>query len=105
MHNSTDLFAHRTKSGFHHFYPIREAVRMCGSGEVVAVRVVEDEEGPLYGWWDLEQLHHSMIYPALILLDMCFPEGIKGAEKAGRGRAVRLRVEERPTELPGPEQP
>jgi hypothetical protein len=33
-----------------------------------------------------------MIYPTFGLFDMCFPYGSAASEKAGQGRAVRLKI-------------
>lgn len=97
MCRSSDLFAHISSGtvGYEHLFPIPEAVRMCGLGEVVAIRVVEDPEGPLHGWWSPKNGYHTMIYPSIQLLDMCFPQGVREAQKQGLGEAIRLRVEPR----------
>lgn len=60
---------------------------------VVPVRVTEDPEGSHYGWIDTDATKPSMIFPHLIQFRCCFPYGLEAHEKAGKGRAVRLRIE------------
>ncbi len=95
MSRESNLFAFRKKNGegFEHFYPHPTIVRMCGEREVFPVRVIEDLEGPYYGWWDHRRQMHTMIYDAKVLVEICFPYGSKSAEERGDGTLVRLRAE------------
>lgn len=50
---STDLYAHRCeRHGFKDFHSIELGVKHMGVGEIIAVRVIEDPAGPLWGWRD-----------------------------------------------------
>lgn len=50
----------------------------------------EDVNGNYYGWLGAGDTEPTMIYPAQILVDMCFPYGPKVEEDRGRGRRIRL---------------
>lgn len=54
----------------------------------------EADVSSYWGWWDEEKQQLRMIYPDRVLLSICFPYGIKAEEKAGKGFAVRLVVED-----------
>lgn len=93
---STDLFAHQLGDGtFTDFHNSSLGVRMFGSGEVHPVRVVEDPEGPLWGWWCNATGRHSMIFGSFLSLNTCFEYGVAKAQAAEHGEAVRLRAESR----------
>ena len=90
---STEMFAMRRDGRIDHFYPAVVAVRMCGSGRVVAVRVTEDATGAYWAWWSAEHGKHMLVYDHRMLVDMCFPYGPKAEEERGRGEVVQVRVE------------
>ncbi len=96
---STDLFAHDTGKGMRHFFAHPDIVRMCGDQHpIVPVRVVYDPKGAYWAWWDAEKRWFTMIYPAEVLVEMCFPYGSKAEESRGRGKLVNVRIDRR--ELP-----
>lgn len=83
----------------------RDFVTSCYGGDVVPLRVVEDPEGPYWGWidnedWRAERHYRSnggvpqMIQPYHGMFTMQFPYGPKVEEEHGRGRTVRLLVED-----------
>lgn len=93
---STDLYAHQCGQGWYvdfHCSPL--GVQHFGPGEVHPVRVTEDPQGPLWGWWSNQNHHHSLIFSTYLSLSTCFTYGVKRAELAGEGEAVRLRAEPR----------
>lgn len=93
---SSNLFAHRCEHhGFKEFHSLRLGVEQMGAGEIIAVRVIEDHEGPLWGWWDNLHTDHSIIFPSWLAFNTCFEYGAKKAEERGDGVIVRLRVEPR----------
>lgn len=63
--------------------------------DVKTVDVAIDSDGDYYGWQNLDKLTEPpvMIYRHPILFNICFPNGVEAEVKAGRGRAVRLRIE------------
>ena len=69
---------------------------------VVQVTVTEDADGPYYGWIDTSGTPRAerrdampvMIQPHRTLFRMQFPYGVDAEVDAGKGRVVRLRVEE-----------
>lgn len=69
------------------------SVRAYG-GEPVTVSVIEDPDGPYYGWIEADsQDGPVMIQPHASLFTMQFPYGPKAEVERGRGEVVRLRVE------------
>lgn len=61
---------------------------------IVEVTVAEGEDGPYYGWVDTDEQVPTMIHAHRILFSMCFPYGVQAEVDAGKGRVVRLTVEE-----------
>ena len=77
-------------------YPSVMQVRMCTDGEVFEVDVEEATEvndGSYWGWRDPDD-SICMIYPEFFLMNICFPDGAKAEEMAGRGRIIRVSVTE-----------
>jgi len=82
------------------FFPSTIQVRMCGDEPIVLARLRVDPEGPHWSWY---QSHHpynrrsrghvTMIYPAKVLVDVCFPYGTGPEVKRGHGQLVRLSAE------------
>lgn len=97
-----------SKHAHHHtgapiyFYasPSRRWVELHRSSDpIVPVRVREWSEGdppsPYFGWLDAsDTTHYTMVWPSEAQLDMCFIYGPEAEEARGRGRKVRLVVEE-----------
>jgi len=96
------LYAERTDEDeqLTHFFPSTLQVRMCGSGPLMLARLRIDPEGPHWGWYESHHPynrdrrgHVTMIYPAKLLVDMCFPGGTAPEIKRGHGQLVRLSAE------------
>lgn len=49
-----------------------------------------------WGWYSNEDERFVFIWQAYLLLDMCFPYGMKAEEERGRGKAYRLEIESEP---------
>mgnify|MGYP003394149107 CR=1 FL=1 len=69
----------------------------------VEVTVTEDPDGPYWGWLDDPDGGHwkpndypEFIWHEKMAFDMCFAYGPEAEVKAGKGRIVRLRIEEHP---------
>lgn len=60
----------------------------------VEVDVIEDPDGPYYGWMDPEDDEPVMIQPNGGLFSVQFPYGPDAEVVLGRGRILRLRIEE-----------
>lgn len=92
---STELFAHRRADGtFEDFFGNTSALGLCGhKKDIFRVRVTEDPEGPMWGWWCSRTSRHTMIFAHKDKFEICFPYGSKASEQAGQGEVVRLRVE------------
>jgi hypothetical protein len=70
-------------------------VRMCFPGMMcVPVTLTEDPEGTHYGWVEPDE-DISMVQPSYPQFQMQFPYGWQSEQKLGRGRMVRVQVEER----------
>ena len=70
-------------------------VEMYGDKPVPVV-VSVDDEGTHWGWLDVDRAGEAptMVQPHYGLYSMQFPYGPEAEEQRGRGRTVRLRVEE-----------
>lgn len=90
---STELFAMRRGDRIEHFYPSTVAVRMCGPGTIVRVRVTDDPAGAHWAWWNAERRHHSFVYGFRDAVAMCFPYGPEAETARGRGEVVQVRVD------------
>ena len=69
-------------------------VEMYGHSEIVPVTLTEDPNGPYYGWIDAERTEPTMIQRHEGMFSMQFPYGAEAEANAGRGRIVRLQVQE-----------
>lgn len=49
-------------------------------------------EPDYWAWWSIDEEQFTMIYSQYFLLDMCFPSGIVLSEKAGIGKAYRIKI-------------
>jgi hypothetical protein len=85
---------------FDHFYGSTIQCRMCGDDPIVVVRLIQDLDGPYWGWYSS---HHpdnrgraggvSMIWHARTLVECCFAYGSEAKVLRGHGGIVRLRAE------------
>lgn len=69
----------------------RQWVTMCFGGDVVPVRLVEDDAGTYWGWDEPGGL--AMVQPHYGMFTMQFAYGPEVEEERGRGRTVQLSVE------------
>lgn len=74
---------------------------MHGCANPVPVEVIQSPNGDYLGWLDDREGHpRNTGVPEMIthksLFNINFAHGYKAEEAAGRGRAIRLRIEERP---------
>lgn len=73
-----------------------KAVRMCSSEKIHKVNVREafpEEDTPYVGWLKPEG-DIDFIFPNLTLLEVCFPYGTKAEAEKGRGKVIRVKIEE-----------
>lgn len=74
-------------------------IKMHGCAEPVPVLVIEDPDGNYLGWMEEREGVRKTGVPEMILykklFNMQFAYGYETEEEAGRGKAVRLRIEER----------
>lgn len=102
-----EMYAQRRirHDGFEFFmnFGSQELVERFYGGDVRPVRVTEDPDGPYYGWiasadyWDGRYYHGGipeLIQPGRGMFSMQFPYGPEPEQDRGKGRIVRLRVEE-----------
>jgi len=77
-------------------YPSILQVQMCIEPNTpiyeVNVEKTTDTENSYWAWSD-DYDDITMVYPVFLLLDMCFPDGVKAEEAAGRGTIIRATVE------------
>jgi hypothetical protein len=107
MERSWEMWAGRRGDLFVDVGPHPTYVRMHGHDKPAPVRVVEDPDGPYWGWQEKghEQEPPVMIYEHKTLFNICFPYGVQAEVDAGHGRVLRLRVESLlELEQPQPEQ-
>lgn len=75
-----------------------KTVRMCSKEKVHKVNVREaspEEETPYVGWLKLKpEGDIDFIFPNLTLLEVCFPYGTKAEAERGRGKVIRVKIEE-----------
>lgn len=77
-----------------------KTVQMCvGKNEKIyeidVSETKEIDENSYYGWiYSDNDGKILFIYPVLSLVDICFTYGYKAEEKSGRGRLIRVKIEE-----------
>jgi len=86
------------KEYYTNIFSHEKSVRMCTntSEKIFKIDVREaknDEQTPYVGWLDSED-NISFIFPNLVLLEVCFPYGTKPEIICGRGRIVKVIIEE-----------
>lgn len=100
MNTSWQTHAQRRGDTYHYFGPPGWADQHDGDG-VVAVELVENEDGPYYGWLDAGDFDHGPVCVNLGYRAML--RAFQGTEttedpvreqQAGKGRIVRLQVRE-----------
>jgi hypothetical protein len=76
---------------FINIWPSLVQVKMSGNHPYykIVLRECDESETPKYfGWKDFVQERYNFIYNSKILVQICFPYGIKAAEKRGLGKLV-----------------
>ncbi len=97
------MFAHHDDSRradpgtFMHIFASRVQVGMCGPQSIVEIFVTENAGGPYWGWIATGEDRPSMIFSRKVQFDICFPYGVKVEVEHGKGRIVRLAIEEKCT--------
>lgn len=79
-------------------HPSIMQVNMCIEPHepIYTIDVTEETEitdDSYWGWMDPDG-SINMIYPAFVLMDMCFPYGSAAEEITGRGKVIRVKIEE-----------
>jgi len=107
MNNTFEKTAVWSETYYNHFGIHPSIASMYGDKpediETLTLKISEDQSIPepnskcddadYWGWYDSEKKRFSsMIYAQRFILDICFPAGIKGSEKAGKGKAYRLDI-------------
>lgn len=89
---SARMFAEDRSGVFYNQGRSRRFVEMCGAKpqDIVVVDVREDPEGRYYGWVEAGSAEPTLIWPSPHQRFVCFQYGDEAAEKAGKGRRVRL---------------
>ena len=88
-------------SGFYYsgFYPHRALFATSGPGTIYSMRVTlidatEATDADYWAWWSSEDQTLKFIWASKAQVSMCFPYGPDAETARGRGRIVRVRVEE-----------
>jgi len=91
------MYAGRSEQSgmFSDFFGHPTLVRMNGyHGEIIQVELIEDPEGPYWGWLGTNEDVPSLIQPHEIQYIIQFAYGPQRAEDTGIGRTVRLMARE-----------
>ena len=85
----------RTQPYLDHFFPTRYQVQMCSDSpqDIVRVLVTPDPAGSYWAWYDYDE-GIAFVYFSRVLLETIFPYGSKVEEDRGRGKVIRVRVDE-----------
>lgn len=81
---------------YKNIFPSERTVLMCSTKKIYKIDVREAKDGeetPYVGWLDPEG-NINFIFPNLILLEVCFPYGSKAEELHGRGKIIRVKIDE-----------
>jgi hypothetical protein len=90
-----ELFALKSPSGvFHSFYPNEVCMSLCGDPPYCRVKLTPDPEGDYWTWHDFEKDAYHYTNHNRLGVEICFPYGPEVEEKLGRGKIIRVRVEE-----------
>ncbi len=92
---TVELFALKWPSGiFHQFWPSLVQMGMCGDPPYYRVRLMPDPDGEYWTWHDLEKNTYNFTNNHEMGVEICFPYGSAIETKFGRGKIIRVRVEE-----------
>lgn len=96
-----EMYATKEGASYSHIYYHESLVKMCVQAHilVVPITVTEHEEGNYWGWYEYEEdgkpARITHIYPSEHLTKICSPDYFQQDIKDGKGRLIRLRIEER----------
>lgn len=81
---------------YKNIFSSEKAVLMCSSSKIykIDVREAEDNEETPYVGWITSEGNIDFIFPHLTLLEVCFPYGSKAEELSGKGRVIRVKIDE-----------
>ncbi|PLS19472.1 hypothetical protein CVD28_03385 [Bacillus sp. M6-12] len=87
------------KSGeYRNFYKNKVAVSMCGAEreDIVKVKIqeIETENPTHWGYFDIEDKVYHFIFKTKTAVQMCSPDFFKRDIAEGKGRIVKIQVEE-----------
>jgi hypothetical protein len=85
---------HNAQRWYHDFGTRRRLRLLHSSSPGVAVKLIEDPEGPYYGWMPEGAEEPTLIRVGEYRFRAQFHHDPKEDEEAGLGRIVRLRIEE-----------
>lgn len=96
-----EMYATKENETFDHVYYEKSQVMTCVQIyiPIIPVTVTEDEEGSYWGWYEYEKdgkpakLAH--IYPTERQTQICSPDFFESNIAEGKGKILRLRIEER----------
>ena len=97
------------RTRFWHFYPSVKSVACCAPEQIFKVKITEDPVGEnnpdsYWGWWDTDDFwakrkntphvpNFQFVYPAKMLLGMCFAYGMQAEIDRGNGICLPVTVE------------
>ncbi len=88
------------KEYYSNIFSSDKAVKMCmynlSAESIYKINVSEaspDEETPYVGWLEPDG-NINFIFPNLVLLEVCFPYGTKPEIALGKGKIIRVFIEE-----------
>jgi hypothetical protein len=95
MSNERELLALKSPSGvFRNFFPNKVCMSMCGPPPYHRVRLTLDPAGEYWAWHDFEDGDYHFTNHSRMGVEICFPSGSEAEATLGRGKIVRVRVEE-----------
>lgn len=95
-----ELLAQKREKRYSGFFTHKIHFATSGPDPILAMKLTvitsEDAtEDDYWAWWDSETDSVRHVWPREFLVEMCFPYGSKAESERGRGRVIRVRVEER----------
>ena len=90
-----ELFAIKHPSGvFANFFLSLKAMSVCGDPPYYRVRLTADSDGEYWAWHAANDGRYHFTNRNKMGVEICFPYGSEIEEKLGRGKIIRVRVEE-----------
>lgn len=92
-----ELYCHKMKWGYAHFYGSPSLVGYCDSGEAEVLRARVSEykgDNPEYwAWWDNDDNEFHFVWPRKGQVEICSPDGFKESIKIGEGKLCAVKVD------------